>query len=235
MTFEITDAEHGEKRVAWATGHTMAMVVRALCAEVYAHSKALGMGAMHFVDGPLSEEWSDKIWAFWQDHDEIRMDYVLGRCCKFFAVPGEDGSLVVDYTTYIRDHSEEDWLNIFSATERRLEGEPDAVSETGLLDLLTQAVLPLADHDESRTKHGAKVTVITLGAPDLAFGDEAVEVFDGKLVRSGSYLVNVAALADVDGDELALLASRGVPQAEAAIAALKQAKDDGGDADEITG
>jgi hypothetical protein len=52
--------------------------------EIYALSRPQGLGAFHFVEGPLSDEQANAIVAQYANNRNIAvsMDYVNGRACK---------------------------------------------------------------------------------------------------------------------------------------------------------
>jgi len=126
--FSITDLEDGRIRIAWPQEHDLKKVLRALCSEVYAHSHVRGMGILHFQEGGLPEEEFALLWRLAQEVGRVRMDYVLGRCCKFFAEldePDADGlilSMVIDHRGFMYDHPEAEWLSVLSNAERRVWG-----------------------------------------------------------------------------------------------------------------
>jgi hypothetical protein len=68
--------------------------------KVYDLSKPQGMGMMHFVAGPLSEE-DAKMYIDADGH--VSMDYVSGRACKMHTRI-EDGRIVISDRWY--DHSD---------------------------------------------------------------------------------------------------------------------------------
>lgn len=226
--FEVTDTKDGWVRVAWPPEHTLEDVLHALCHEVYAHSVAIGMGAMHFQDGPLPEEPWESMWRYIQERREVHMDYLLGRCCKFFARlddPNEDDvvcSVELHLRGFLNDHSEAEWEAVLSGAERRLTGNAGPEQATGLPELLAQSVFVLAETDQAKVETKAGLTVIELGTPGTEWGDRAVDQFDGGLVRVDEHLVNVAALSEVDRQELTRLAEQGEPLAVAAVSALDQ-------------
>lgn len=75
-----------------------------LVKKAYELSKPIGMGFMHFREGGLSDE-EVKNLIDWDDKTPVRMDYVLGRCCKFNIYKKGDKFEMRD-TWY--DHSDSD-------------------------------------------------------------------------------------------------------------------------------
>ena len=71
-----------------------------LVKRVYDLSRPQGLGMLHFVPGPLSD---DEAKAFIEDDGTVSMDYVSGRACKF-NVFEENGKLFISDSWY--DHTD---------------------------------------------------------------------------------------------------------------------------------
>lgn len=74
--------------------------------KVYELSRPQGMGMMHFVDGPLSEEDAKR----YIDADgHVSMDYVSGRACKMYTRI-QDGRKVINDRWF--DHSDDQFAEL---------------------------------------------------------------------------------------------------------------------------
>ena len=68
--------------------------------KVYELSRSQGMGMMHFVEGPMSDEDAQSLI---NDDRTVSMDYVSGRACKMYTRI-QDGRIVINDSWY--DHSD---------------------------------------------------------------------------------------------------------------------------------
>lgn len=69
---------------------------------VYDLSLPAGMGIFHYRAGPLTDAEAQEIVSRWPT-GKIDMDYVLGRCCKMFTYPADDGSQEIEDRWYDHD------------------------------------------------------------------------------------------------------------------------------------
>lgn len=84
-----------------------------LVRKAYELSVPVGLGFLHATNEPLTDEQVNSLIDF-DDEDPVTMDYVLGRCCKFWVMK-EDEKYFIGKSWY--DHSQEQHAELLKVAD----------------------------------------------------------------------------------------------------------------------